>query len=56
MFTEKVARRDDPFSNGNMLGIMMFIIVIQKYIVESVLSYMMDGETFFDQKLLVTFR
>jgi hypothetical protein len=34
-FTDKVAKREDPFSNGVMLSIIIFIVVIQKYIVES---------------------
>jgi hypothetical protein len=55
-FTDKVAKRDDPFSNGVMLSIVIFIVVIQKYIIEWALTEMLEDETFFSQKLLVTFR
>ena len=55
-FTDRVAKRDDPFSNGAMLGIVIFIVVIQKYIVESALKVVFADMPFFSQKLLVTFR
>ena len=46
-FTDKVAKRDDPFSNGVMLSIVIFIVVIQKYIVEWALTVMLEDEDFF---------
>lgn len=55
-FTDKIAKRDDPFSNAMMLNIIIFIVVIQKYIVEGLLYYMLEDAEFFNQKLLVTFR
>lgn len=55
-FSDKVAKRDDPFSNGVMLGLVIFIVVIQKYIVEGALTWMLGEEEFFNQHLLVTFR
>ena len=55
-FSDKVAKRDDPFSNGVMLGILIFIVVIQKYVVEGLLTNMLETESFFNQTLLVTFR
>lgn len=38
---DKIAKRDDPFSNANMLGVIIFMIVIQKYIIESILTAML---------------
>ena len=55
-FSDKVAKRDDPFSNGVMLGLVVFIVVIQKYLVESGLTYLLGDVEFFSQDLLVTFR
>ena len=55
-FSDRVAKRDDPFSNGVMLGLVIFIVVIQKYIVEEGLTYMLGDAEFFTQGLLVTFR
>lgn len=37
-FQNKVAKRDDPFSNSNILGFLMFCIVVQKYIVDYVFA------------------
>ncbi|CDW88744.1 UNKNOWN [Stylonychia lemnae] len=54
--TDKIAKRDDPFSNANVLGLIIFMVVIQKYIIESVLTSMLAEEEFFTQSLLVTFR
>lgn len=53
---EKVAKRDDPFSNASMLALLIFILIIQKYMVESLLAYMLQNELYFNQKVLITFR
>lgn len=55
-FQDKVVKRDDPFSNANLLGLIIFMVVIQKYIMEVVLVSLLSGSSFFNQKLLVTFR
>jgi hypothetical protein len=49
-------KRDDPFSNANLLGIIIFMVVVQKYIIEGVLTYLLSEADFFTQQLLVTFR
>ena len=36
-FADKVVKRDDPFSNANMLSVIIFMVVIQKYIIEEIL-------------------
>lgn len=54
--SDKIAKREDPFSNANMLGIIIFMIVLQKYLIEGLLMWMLEGEDFFTQQLLVTFR
>ena len=46
-FSDKVAKRDDPFSNGVMLGLVIFVVVIQKYIVEEALTLMLGDAKFF---------
>lgn len=33
-FMSKIVKRDDPFSNANILGFIIFCVVIQKYLVE----------------------
>eukprot|EP00347_Sterkiella_histriomuscorum_P006998 403350638 len=53
---DKIAKRDDPFSNANMLGVIIFMIVIQKYIIEGILTAMLENADFFTQQLLVIFR
>jgi len=53
---EKVASRDDPFTNAGTLAIIIFIVVLQKYVVEYFLTDLLDEEPYFDQKLVVTFR
>lgn len=55
-FTDKVAKRDDPFSNAVMLSLVIFLVVLQKYVVEAALSYLLGDAGFFTQNLLVTFR
>lgn len=45
--SDKIAKRDDPFSNANMLGIIIFMIVLQKYVIEALLMWMLEGEDFF---------
>lgn len=55
-FQDKVVKRDDPFSNANLLGLIIFMVVLQKYIIESLLTYLLEDADFFNQKLLVTFR
>jgi len=45
--SDKIAKRDDPFSNANMLGVIIFMIVIQKYIIESILTAMLEDAEFF---------
>lgn len=45
--SDKIAKRDDPFSNANMLSVIIFMVVIQKYIIESVLTNMLMDADFF---------
>jgi len=53
---DKMAKRDDPFSTSAMFSIIIFMVVIQKYIVEAMLDAMLGDKDFFNQQLLVTFR
>jgi len=55
-FQERLAARDDPFRTGSVLAILIFIIVVQKYIFEAMLSSLIEDKVLFTQKLLVTFR
>lgn len=55
-FQDKVVKRDDPFSNANLLGLIIFMVVIQKYIIEAILTSLLNGQYYFTQNLLVTFR
>ena len=42
-FQDKVVKRDDPFSNANLLGLIIFMVVIQKYIIEVILVSLLNG-------------
>lgn len=48
-FSDKIIKRDDPFANSIMLALMIFIVVVQKYIVEALLNAMLQDTTFFTQ-------
>ena len=53
---EKVVKRDDPFLTGNILAFIITIVVLQKYLTESILTSFLAHKTFFTQKLLITFK
>ena len=42
-FQDKVVKRDDPFSNANLLGLIIFMVVIQKYVIEVILVSLLNG-------------
>jgi hypothetical protein len=55
-FCDKMAKREDPFATSTMFSIIIFMVVVQKYIVEATLTAMLGDKDFFSQQLLVTFR
>ena len=46
-FQDKVVKRDDPFSNANLIGLIIFMVVIQKYIIEAILVSLLSSAPFF---------
>ena len=51
----KVVKREDPFSNAHVLSFLIFCIVLQKYIVQSIVpKAMKDGNI--DAQTLVVMR
>lgn len=53
---EKVACRDDPFRTASILAIILLVVTVQKYFIESFLRNMFSDQNYFNQHLLVTFR
>jgi sterol desaturase/sphingolipid hydroxylase (fatty acid hydroxylase superfamily) len=43
-FMSKIAKRDDPFSNANILVFIIFCVVLQKYIVEAIFAAYLGAE------------
>jgi hypothetical protein len=51
----KIAKRDDPFSNANLLVFLIFAVVVQKYVIESIFTMLlMDKKA--DQTTIVVIR
>ena len=44
MFMSKIAKRDDPFTNANLLAFIIFCVVLQKYVVELIFTSVMGAD------------
>jgi hypothetical protein len=55
-FQGRTYKRDDPFSNASMISTLLFMVNIQKYIVELLFYLFVKDEELFDQQFLVVFR
>jgi hypothetical protein len=51
--SQKMAKRDDPFCNANLLGFIIFCIVIQKYIIFYAFTTLMGYHTIREETLIV---
>ena len=52
-FQNKVAKKDDPFSNSNLLGFFIFCIVIQKYIIAYVFGTLYQDASLKETTIIV---